>query len=128
MPNKIKKRRIVKRNRCAPKEPIINKFECPICLDDIQKENIAKISCSHKFCFPCIQQWSRKEETCPVCRKLFEYIVKCETNETVFLEDVDDEYEVERMYNFLFDLMEIPLHPSELPLFISPPVHSLEAI
>lgn len=48
--------------------PIIDEFECPICLG----VEIATIDlrCGHKFCRGCITEWTRGEATfsCPMCR------------------------------------------------------------
>jgi hypothetical protein len=37
--------------------------------------DIATLSgCDHTFCFACIQQWSKTENTCPLCKKRFDSI------------------------------------------------------
>lgn len=52
---------------------IIEKNECPICLDDIEKDNIAITSCGHKFCWDClstsleIKMRSTTIRNCPQC-------------------------------------------------------------
>ena len=45
---------------------------CPICLID-EIENPAKTSCDHEFCEPCITEWKKKSNTCPVCRTVISY-------------------------------------------------------
>jgi PHD and RING finger domain-containing protein 1 len=47
--------------------------KCPICLLSFTSEQeIGKPTlCDHIFCFPCIQEWSRVVQTCPIDRKEF---------------------------------------------------------
>lgn len=44
---------------------------CPICLCEYQaKETLRSIpECNHHFHASCIDEWLRKNPTCPVCRK-----------------------------------------------------------
>ena len=53
------------------------KDTCTICIDEITPKKEAKIdSCSHKFCFECIQSWALKSEnSCPNCKKKFHKII-----------------------------------------------------
>ena len=46
---------------------------CSICLDIIDPKKLSSIdSCSHKFCFDCIQTWALKtENSCPNCKNKF---------------------------------------------------------
>jgi hypothetical protein len=42
---------------------------CTICLEIINKNQKTTLdSCQHEFCFECIKTWSKKANTCPVCR------------------------------------------------------------
>uniref|UniRef100_A0A3B4G555 E3 ubiquitin-protein ligase Topors n=1 Tax=Pundamilia nyererei TaxID=303518 RepID=A0A3B4G555_9CICH len=44
--------------------------KCPICLDRFN--NLAFLDrCKHRFCFPCIQEWSHKKPECPLCKQPF---------------------------------------------------------
>lgn len=46
---------------------------CVICLSP--PSEVAKINCcDHVFCFDCILQWSKVENTCPLCKSRFESI------------------------------------------------------
>ncbi|XP_030764312.1 PHD and RING finger domain-containing protein 1-like [Sitophilus oryzae] len=49
---------------------------CPICLSSVHKRllGIPK-NCRHRFCLYCIRKWSRKKNTCPVCRKKYSSII-----------------------------------------------------
>ncbi|CAO1391967.1 unnamed protein product [Diamesa serratosioi] len=49
---------------------------CPICLLSlVHDQEIGKPSvCDHTFCFPCIQEWSRVMQTCPIDRKEYNEI------------------------------------------------------
>ncbi|KAF7992636.1 hypothetical protein HCN44_004980 [Aphidius gifuensis] len=41
---------------------------CPVCLEE--NKYLFLTSCKHKFCYPCISQWTSKERSrCPLCRK-----------------------------------------------------------
>ena len=43
-------------------------MECPICFEEItEKKNIKKTICGHKFCKECIEEWTEKELSCPLC-------------------------------------------------------------
>eukprot|EP00934_Nitzschia_sp_Nitz4_P004119 Nitzschia sp. Nitz4//scaffold54_size114964//35755//36830//NITZ4_003843-RA/size114964-augustus-gene-0.17-mRNA-1//-1//CDS//3329554327//4109//frame0 len=45
---------------------------CCICMGDVEKDDLAGINgCDHKFCFGCIEQWSERENTCPLCKVRF---------------------------------------------------------
>ena len=53
------------------------KKDCCICLTDIQVENEARItSCRHRYHYDCIKQWSYKENSCPQCRRRFNWIIR----------------------------------------------------
>ena len=41
---------------------------CPICLEQIKKEN--KLKCNHSFCNNCIKTWKHENNTCPICRRV----------------------------------------------------------
>ncbi|XP_035166694.1 E3 ubiquitin-protein ligase Topors-like [Oxyura jamaicensis] len=59
--------------------------KCPICLDRF--DNVAYLdSCLHRFCFRCIQEWSKNKE-CPLCKQPFLSIFH-----TVRAEDDFEEY------------------------------------
>lgn len=47
--------------------------KCPICLLAFSADQeIGKPAvCDHIFCFPCIQEWSKVVQTCPIDRKEF---------------------------------------------------------
>lgn len=45
---------------------------CAICYERIPKMKIVQLnSCTHRYCKNCIQEWSKKQATCPQCRKAF---------------------------------------------------------
>ncbi|XP_069095817.1 E3 ubiquitin-protein ligase Topors isoform X2 [Pleurodeles waltl] len=44
--------------------------KCPICLDRF--ENVSYLDrCLHRFCFRCIQEWSKNKAECPLCKQPF---------------------------------------------------------
>ncbi|XP_023822104.1 E3 ubiquitin-protein ligase Topors-like isoform X1 [Oryzias latipes] len=48
--------------------------KCPICLDRFN--NLAYLDrCLHRFCFPCIQEWSHNKAECPLCKQPFSSIL-----------------------------------------------------
>ncbi len=38
---------------------------CPICLDS---KILQRTECNHEFCNDCIYEWSKRSDTCPLCR------------------------------------------------------------
>lgn len=42
-----------------------DKWKCPICLEGLQQPVVTR--CGHVFCWPCIHEWLRRSQTCPVC-------------------------------------------------------------
>ncbi|XP_021238067.1 E3 ubiquitin-protein ligase Topors-like, partial [Numida meleagris] len=62
--------------------------KCPICLDKF--DNIAYLGyCWHRFCFRCIQEWSKTKAECPLCKQPFFSIFH-----TIRAEDDFQEYTV----------------------------------
>lgn len=41
---------------------------CGICLESNLVDPIVLSSCQHKFCSPCLAEWTSQSETCPFCR------------------------------------------------------------
>ncbi|XP_048360385.1 E3 ubiquitin-protein ligase Topors-like [Sphaerodactylus townsendi] len=44
--------------------------KCGICLEKIQDATYLN-PCNHRFCFACIQNWSKKKVLCPLCKQRF---------------------------------------------------------
>lgn len=42
-------------------------INCPVCYEDIYNYYIFK--CNHHLCFNCYEEWSERNDTCPMCRK-----------------------------------------------------------
>jgi hypothetical protein len=42
---------------------------CVICLDDITS-NLHSLPCHHDFHVNCIEKWTKKSNSCPLCRKI----------------------------------------------------------
>lgn len=50
--------------------------KCPICLHTFREQEIGRPNiCDHSFCAPCIEEWSKNVQTCPIDRKAFSYII-----------------------------------------------------
>lgn len=46
--------------------------QCCICLEEPSTLELASINgCTHNFCFTCIEKWSERENTCPLCKTRF---------------------------------------------------------
>ena len=48
-------------------------FLCPVCQGGEEElDSFAKLAeCEHVFCEPCITEWSKNADTCPICRNRF---------------------------------------------------------
>tara|TARA_B100000683_G_scaffold275764_1_gene327556 strand:- start:2429 stop:2809 length:381 start_codon:yes stop_codon:yes gene_type:complete len=42
---------------------------CPICLNEMNKEQECMTPCEHNFCYNCLNKWLRINLNCPICRK-----------------------------------------------------------
>ena len=54
-------------------ECIDKEIRCPICLARVGIATKPS-SCNHVFCKPCISNWNKLSNKCPVCRKIFDDI------------------------------------------------------
>jgi len=74
---------------------------CPICLDDIDNENIVITKCGHKFCWDCIYETHKilykiRENTikCPTCNNIMSnkdiYLLNNIENENIVYSDLND--------------------------------------
>lgn len=46
--------------------------KCCICLEEPSSQDISTINgCAHIFCFGCIEKWSERENSCPLCKNRF---------------------------------------------------------
>nr|CCA15199.1 conserved hypothetical protein [Albugo laibachii Nc14] len=58
--------------------PICLNFDedvCPICLVEFEEEeNVRKLNCTHIFHVPCIDEWLRRNVTCPMCKDIVETV------------------------------------------------------
>ena len=48
--------------------------DCPVCLSRVENRAYTN-TCLHEFCFPCIEEWSRSHNRCPVCREVYQKIL-----------------------------------------------------
>ncbi|EPS66929.1 hypothetical protein M569_07845, partial [Genlisea aurea] len=67
-----------KKKMVDSKTAVLVKQMCGICLSEEGKNTVSGIlnSCSHYFCFSCINEWAKVESRCPVCKKRFSTIIK----------------------------------------------------
>lgn len=55
--------------------PSLTEITCSICFDEVKKEDLTSIdSCKHLFCYSCIEQWSKHENSCPLCKSQFKQL------------------------------------------------------
>ena len=79
---------------------------CNVCFDKIQTYGL--INCGHIYCFNCILSWSKKTNTCPLCKSTFNVIKKIDGTNTDFI-NVDDrqlESEEEEFDPFIFGILK----------------------
>ncbi|XP_029410881.1 E3 ubiquitin-protein ligase Topors isoform X2 [Nannospalax galili] len=75
--------------------------KCPICLDRF--DNVSYLDrCLHKFCFRCVQEWSKNKAECPLCKQPFDSIFH-----SVRAEDDFKEYVLRPSYNGSFTTPEV---------------------
>lgn len=43
----------------------VNTIDCPICGDNF--DIVRRTACKHDFCFNCLNEWIRENNTCPIC-------------------------------------------------------------
>lgn len=48
----------------------VSDFQCSICYNIIDNNNISKIPCTHIFCSTCIIRWASNNNSCPICRAI----------------------------------------------------------
>ncbi|XP_054843590.1 E3 ubiquitin-protein ligase Topors-like [Eublepharis macularius] len=61
--------------------------KCAICLERIQDATYLN-PCNHRFCFTCIQNWSRKKVICPLCKQRFHSFFHIVNSKSKFCEYV----------------------------------------
>ena len=50
-------------------EELLNDINCTICLEEFNNdEEIIKLKCNHLFHSKCIDDWIKKNQSCPLCR------------------------------------------------------------
>jgi hypothetical protein len=45
-------------------------LQCSICLKNLDNSNQLELECSHFFHISCISDWKKRNNTCPICRKM----------------------------------------------------------
>lgn len=59
------------------KDETAREAECVICMENKLDSNFVGIlNCKHEFCFSCIENWAKHENTCPLCKEAFTTISK----------------------------------------------------
>ena len=73
--------------------------ECPICMEKMFAVPYtgSLTGCGHVFCFKCIEEWSKTENSCPLCKKEFKCIKKSDGLKQIRVDDEasKDEYEAD---------------------------------
>lgn len=65
------------------KEESVLDLTCSICLEQMKKETRASIACAHQFCYPCIEEWAKVENSCPICKAPFYHFSSKAVSRTV---------------------------------------------
>ena len=75
-------------------------IECPVCLNEINKDQICLTDCKHEFCYNCLYKWLRININCPICREDVEtFKYNNETNRLFVvnhIEEIDNLSQVEK--------------------------------
>lgn len=51
------------------------KEKCAICLEEKEEPALVKLSsCQHMYCQECIEEWCKRENTCPQCKKRITFL------------------------------------------------------
>lgn len=45
------------------------RVQCPVCLENLQKQSTFSTMCGHLFCEPCIRRAIAEHKKCPICKK-----------------------------------------------------------
>eukprot|EP00009_Paramoeba_aestuarina_P013885 CAMPEP_0201539132 /NCGR_PEP_ID=MMETSP0161_2-20130828/69537_1 /ASSEMBLY_ACC=CAM_ASM_000251 /TAXON_ID=180227 /ORGANISM="Neoparamoeba aestuarina, Strain SoJaBio B1-5/56/2" /LENGTH=151 /DNA_ID=CAMNT_0047946335 /DNA_START=36 /DNA_END=492 /DNA_ORIENTATION=- len=53
--------------------------ECGVCFEVVKIRGVIDC-CAHTFCYECISQWSKLQNTCPVCQRRFEYVTQLDAS------------------------------------------------
>ena len=66
---------------------------CAICLDNMKKEQIEKMSvksldCGHSFHTECIKDWINKKSACPICRQQIDLNNRDNSNKNDFTQAI----------------------------------------
>ena len=62
-----RKRTVHSQEQSSPSIPEEQEQECPICLGTNPVDS--QLSCGHQFCHSCLNSWSQRQNTCPLCRR-----------------------------------------------------------
>jgi hypothetical protein len=50
-------------------EKVNSQTECPVCMEQLTKNNLEVPNCGHLICKPCKEQVMAHDKKCPCCRK-----------------------------------------------------------
>ena len=69
-PNMLYSEKIRRSFKSTERKESEEKKCCTICLSDYKEWEVVRVipNCSHMFHMDCIDQWLRRQATCPVCR------------------------------------------------------------
>ena len=64
---------------------------CPICLNEINKDQKCITNCKHDFCYNCLHGWLKFNINCPMCREGIEsFIYQNELNRLFIINNPGD--------------------------------------
>lgn len=102
MPKTTKKR--TKKKSCSSYAE-----KCCICLDSIASNDRTRItSCRHRFHYSCIKKWSKRENSCPLCKRRFNWIIRNHVKEGVRRRNQADAEQSNVIQNVLWHFYNTP--------------------
>ena len=64
---------------------------CPICLNEMNQDQICLTDCKHEFCYNCLYKWLRININCPICREDVEtFKYNNETNRLFVVNNIEE--------------------------------------
>jgi uncharacterized membrane protein YgcG len=78
--NEVKKKlKRLDRERALARSRNYQQTSCPVCLEDFTADDNDEngqpvrapdlLRCGHKFCRECLNEWMKRQQTCPICRQ-----------------------------------------------------------
>ena len=73
---------------------------CAICKEP-QTQPTTLNSCAHTYCLNCIQEWSKRENTCPLCKKRFHTLIEGENRHQITHKTQGSQQQPNAMFRYI---------------------------